>query len=117
MEQQNNPTNLEGEVFYPPKEFSRKANIKEYDQMYKRSIEDREGFWAEEARKLKWYKKWDKVLDDSNKPFYKWFVGGKTNIIQNAIDRHLTTWRRNKLALIWEGEPGDLRTFISAPGC
>ena len=108
---QNNPASLEGEVFYPPKAIIRKANIKEYDQLYKRSIEDREGFWAEEAKRLKWYKKWDKVLDESNKPFYKWFTGGKTNIIQNAIDRHLTTWRRNKLALIWEGEPGDLRTF------
>ena len=108
---QASQSSLEGEVYYPPKEITRKANIKDYDQLYKRSIEDREGFWAEEAKKLKWYKKWDKVLDDSNKPFYKWFVGGKTNIIQNAIDRHLTTWRRNKLALIWEGEPGDLRTF------
>ena len=108
---QANQSSLEGEVYYPPKEITRKANIKDYDQLYKRSIEDREGFWTEEAKKLKWYKKWDIVLDDSNKPFYKWFVGGKTNIIQNAIDRHLTTWRRNKLALIWEGEPGDLRTF------
>ncbi|MEJ2053013.1 MAG: acetate--CoA ligase [Calditrichaceae bacterium] len=106
-----NQPSLEGEVFYPPKNIIRKANVKDYDQLYKKSIEDREGFWAEEAKKLKWYKKWDKVLDDTEKPFYKWFVGGKTNIVQNAIDRHLTTWRRNKLALIWEGEPGDLRTY------
>ncbi|HES58846.1 MAG TPA: acetate--CoA ligase, partial [Caldithrix sp.] len=102
---------MEGEVFYPPKNITRRANVKDYDQLYKQSIEDREGFWAEQAKRLKWYKKWDKVLDDSKKPFYKWFVGGKINIIQNAIDRHLHTWRRNKLALIWEGEPGDLRTF------
>lgn len=108
---QNNQMVLEGNVFYPSRDIIRRANIKEYDQLYKKSIEDREGFWAEEAKRLKWYKKWDKVLDESNKPFYKWFIGGKTNIIQNAIDRHLTTWRRNKLALIWEGEPGDLRTF------
>jgi acetyl-CoA synthetase len=106
-----NQPSLEGEVFYPPKNIIRKANVKDYDQLYKKSIEDREGFWAEEAKKLKWYKKWDKVLDDTEKPFYKWFIGGKTNIVQNAIDRHLTTWRRNKLALIWEGEPGDLRTY------
>jgi acetyl-CoA synthetase len=51
------------------------------------------------------------VLDDSNPPFYKWFTGGSTNIVYNALDRHVNTWRRNKLALIWEGEPGDLRTF------
>jgi acetyl-CoA synthetase len=108
---QNNQTVLEGEIFYPSGNIIRRANIREYDQLYKRSIENREGFWADEAKKIKWYKKRDKVLDDSNKPFYKWFVGGKINIIQNAIDRHLTTWRRNKLALIWEGEPGDLRTF------
>ena len=52
-----------------------------------------------------------KMLYDSHPPFYKWFVGGKTNIIYNAIDRHLKTYRKNKLALIWEGEPGDTRTF------
>lgn len=56
-------------------------------------------------------KKWDKVLDPSDQPFYKWFIGGKINISHNAIDRHLKTWHRNKLALIWEGEPGDLRTY------
>ena len=55
--------------------------------------------------------KWDKVLDDSNAPFYKWFVGGKTNIVYNCLDRHVATWRRNKLALIWEGENGEVRTF------
>ncbi|GAB4328890.1 MAG: acetate--CoA ligase [Calditrichia bacterium] len=99
------------DLFYPPKSILRKANVKEYEQLYKRSIEDREGFWEEQAKKLYWYKKWQKVLDGSNHPFYKWFVGGKINIVANALDRHLKTWRRNKLALIWEGEPGDLRTF------
>lgn len=102
---------LEGDVYYPSEEVIKQANVKEYDSLYKRSIEDREGFWAEQANELEWYKKWDKVLDDSNKPFYKWFTGGKTNIIQNAIDRHLKTWRRNKLAIIWEGEPGDVATY------
>ncbi|KAA3610468.1 MAG: acetate--CoA ligase [Calditrichaeota bacterium] len=102
---------IEGDVYYPSKEVIKQANVQDYDKMYKRSIEDREGFWAEQAEQLEWYKKWDKVLDDSKKPFYKWFTGGKTNIIQNAIDRHLKTWRRNKLALIWEGEPGDLKTY------
>lgn len=102
---------LDGEVFYPSKAVVKKATVKDYDEMYKHSIKDREGFWADEAKKLKWYKKWDKVLDDSKKPFYKWFTGGKINIVANAIDQHLKTWRRNKLALIWEGEPGDLRTY------
>jgi len=101
----------EKDLYYPSQEIIDNANVQDYDGLYKRSIEDREGFWAEEAAKLEWSKKWDKTLDDSDKPFYKWFVGGKTNIIQNAIDRHLKTWRRNKLALIWEGEPGDVRTF------
>jgi acetyl-CoA synthetase len=102
---------LESDIFHPGKDIVENAHVKEYESLYKRSIEDREGFWAEQAEKLEWYKKWDKVLDDSNPPFYKWFVGGKINIIHNAIDRHLKTWRRNKLAFIWEGEPGDLRSF------
>ena len=102
---------LEGEVFYPSKEVIKNAIIKDYDKLYKSSIENREEFWAKEAKTLGWYRKWDKVLDDSNKPFYKWFVGAKTNIVHNAIDRHLKTWRKNKLAFIWEGEPGDVKTF------
>ncbi len=106
-----NLTAIDSEIFEPPPQIVEAANVKEYDELYKRSIEDREGFWAEQASQLEWYQKWDKVLDDSQAPFYKWFVGGKTNIIHNAIDRHLKTWRRNKLALIWEGEPGDVRTF------
>jgi acetyl-CoA synthetase len=98
-------------IFNPSEEVLKNANVKDYDSVYKKSIENREAFWAEEAEKLKWYKKWDKVLDESNKPFYKWFVGAKTNIISNAIDRHLETSNRNKMALIWEGEPGDVRTY------
>ncbi len=99
------------ELINPSQEILNNANVKEYEKLYKRSIEDREGFWAEQAEQFEWYQKWTKVLDDSNKPFYKWFVDGKTNIVHNAIDRHLKTWRKNKLALIWEGEPGDTRTY------
>jgi len=99
------------EIFSPPKSITRKAIVKDYDELYKESISDREGFWEKQAKSLSWNKKWDKVLDSSNAPFFKWFVGGRINIVQNAIDRHLKTWRRNKLALIWEGEPGDVRTF------
>jgi len=99
------------DVYHPSKEVIKNANVKDYEGLYKKSISDPQKFWADEAKKLKWYKKWQKVLDDSNKPFYKWFTGGKFNIIANAIDRHLETWRRNKLAIIWEGEPGDVRTM------
>ena len=91
-----NTTVLESEVFDPSQQVIETANVKEYDQLYKRSIEDREGFWAEQADELDWYQKWDTVLDDSNKPFYKWFVGGKFNIIHNAIDRLRAHARRRK---------------------
>lgn len=101
----------ESEVIYPLKEVIDNAHIKDYDTLYRHSIENREEFWAEEAANLEWYKKWDRVLDASNAPFYKWFSGGKINIIHNAIDRHLNSWRRNKIAIIWEGEPGDVRTM------
>ncbi|MBK3518783.1 acetate--CoA ligase [Carboxylicivirga sp. N1Y132] len=96
---------------FPSEDVKNYATIQSYDDLYDESIADRETFWANEAKRLDWYKPWDKVLDDSRHPFYKWFVGGKTNIIQNAIDRHLKTATRNKLALIWEGEPGDLKTY------
>jgi len=102
---------IESEIYTPPNGVIQNAHVKDYDEIYKRSIKNREEFWAQEAEKLDWYKKWDTVLEDSNSPFYKWFVGGKINIVYNAIDRHLTTWRRNKLAFIWEGEPGDIRSF------
>ena len=103
--------NSKSDFYYPPKELKAQANFPEYEKLYERSIKDREGFWAEQAEHLEWFRKWDKVLDESGAPFYKWFVGGKMNIVHNAIDRHLKTWRKNKLALIWEGEPGDVRTF------
>ncbi|MGB3700298.1 MAG: acetyl-coenzyme A synthetase N-terminal domain-containing protein, partial [Anaerolineales bacterium] len=102
---------LEGDVYHPSEEIVSKAYIQDYEAMYQRSIEDPQGFWADQAEELDWYDKWEQVLDESNPPFFKWFVGGKTNIIQNALDRHVKTSRKNKLALIWEGEPGDVRTF------
>ena len=61
-------------------------------------------FWADEADHLHWFKKWTQVSDWSNAPFAKWFLGAKTNVSYNCLDRHLTTWRRNKAAIIWEGE-------------
>jgi acetyl-CoA synthetase len=101
----------EGRVFQPPKEFSAKAHIKsfaEYEQLYKQAQDDPEGFWASMAKELDWFKPWDKVLE-WNPPFAKWFTGGRTNIAHNCLDRHLTTARKNKAAIIWEGEPGDER--------
>ena len=99
------------EMYFPSEEILKQANVKDYESLYKYSIENREAFWAEQADHLDWYKKWDTVFDDSDKPFYKWFKGGKINIIHNAIDRHLKTANRNKIAIIWEGENGDVRTF------
>jgi len=102
---------LEGEVFYPQKQITENAIVQEYEKHYRQSLEDPETFWAERANELEWFRKWDQVLDSSKAPFYKWFEGGKTNIVYNALDRHLKTFRKNKLALIWEGEPGDTRTY------
>lgn len=106
----------EKRTFPPSKELSAKAHIKsmaEYESLYKRSVEDPEGFWAEMAEKnLSWYKKWDKVLDyDFNKPYIKWFSGGKLNATYNCLDRHLTTATRNKAAIIWEADDGSYKTY------
>ena len=98
--------------WYPPApEVVANANVPDYEAVYAQARQDPLGFWAERAETLSWYKKWDQVLDDSNAPFYKWFVGGKTNMALNALDRHVKSWRRNKLAIIWEGEPGDKVTL------
>jgi len=103
---------MEGEVYYPSDQVVAQANAKDWDAMAEKALKDPQAFWEAEAEELEWYQKWDKVLDDSNKPFFKWFVGAKTNIVHNAIDRHLKTHRKNKLALIWESEDGtDHRTF------
>jgi acetyl-CoA synthetase len=98
----------ERRVFNPPKGFVEKAHIKsmdEYKKLYGKSEKDLEGFWAEQANIIHWYKKWDKVFDNSKAPFVKWFVGGKTNISYNCLDRHLASGKADKVALIWEGEP------------
>lgn len=102
---------LTGEVFYPTEEIISYAIAKDWDALAESAEKDLEGFWAKEAQELHWFGKWDKVLDDSNKPFYKWFTGGKVNIAYNCLDRHTQTARRNKLALLWEGEKGEFRSF------
>lgn len=107
----------EERLLQPPAEFSHNAHIKsleDYKQLYERAKADPQKFWAELAeQELHWFQKWDTVLD-WQPPFAKWFVGGKINISYNCLDRHLTTWRKNKAALIWEGEPGDSRTLTYA---
>jgi len=107
----------ENRQFLPPAAFSQQAHIKtleEYEQLYARAAADPQKFWADLAQKeLHWFEKWHTVLD-WQPPFAKWFVGGKINISYNCLDRHLTTWRKNKAALIWEGEPGDSRTLTYA---
>ena len=105
----------EKRVFEPPKEISQHAYIKsmdEYKKIYQRSIDDPEGFWAELAEQLDWYKKWDKVqVSDFKEAKHEWFVGGKLNVSYNCLDRHLKTWRKNKAALVWEGDIGDSKTL------
>ncbi len=102
---------LEGEVFYPSPEVIANARVKDWDAFARKAAADLEGFWGAEARELEWFRPWDEVLDSTKKPFYRWFPGGQTNIVQNCLDRHQKTWRKNKLALVWVGERGDVRTY------
>jgi acetyl-CoA synthetase len=105
----------EKRVFKPSKELSKQAYIKsmaEYKKIYQKSIDDPEAFWGEMALQLDWFKKWDKVLvQDFAEAKHQWFVGGKLNVSYNCIDRHLKTARKNKAAIIWEGDIGDSRTL------
>ena len=112
-EQKINGKVMEGEVYYPSEEVAAQARVQDWDALAEKAHRDPEGFWAAEAEELEWFQKWDKVLDDSNKPFFKWFVGAKTNIVHNAIDRHLNTHRKTQLALIWESEDGKLHQTYS----
>jgi acetyl-CoA synthetase len=102
---------MSGEVYYPSQDVIEQARLKDWDALAEKA-QDYKTFWEAEANELEWFQKWGKVLDDSNKPFFKWFVGAKTNIVHNAVDRHLKTHRKNQLALIWESEDGKHeRTF------
>jgi acetyl-CoA synthetase len=103
----------ENRIFKPSKELSKKAYIKsmkQYKDIYQKSMDDTDAFWAEAAEQLDWIKKWDKVsAADFKKAEFKFFLGGKLNVSYNCIDRHLNTWRKNKAAIIFEGEPGETR--------
>ncbi|MGA3035346.1 MAG: acetate--CoA ligase, partial [Terracidiphilus sp.] len=106
----------ENRVFPPPPEFSARAHIKsleEYEALYKQSVEDPEKFWAGVAQDLHWFKPWDTVLE-WNLPWAKWFVGGKLNLSYNCVDRHALGARAQKTAIIWEGEPGEIRRLTYA---
>ena len=106
----------EDRVFPPPAEFAAKARIgseAEYERMYKRSVEDPEGFWAEAAAELEWFTPWTKVLEGSG-PHAKWFTGGKLNLSHNCVDRHAKGALKDKVALLWEGEPGEVRKLTYA---
>ena len=103
----------EERLFPPPKEFSAKARIssmQQYEKMWKEAADDLEGFWGRMGHELHWFKPYTKVLD-WNEPFAQWFVGGQTNVSYNCLDAHLNTPRRNKAAIIWEGEPGEVRVY------
>ncbi len=108
----------ETRLFPPGAEFSQNAQIKsleDYQALYDRAQADPQKFWADLAeQEIHWFQKWDTVLDWSNPPFAKWFVNGKTNLSYNCLDRHLSTDRRNKPAIVWEGEPGDSVTLTYA---
>src|SRR3989454_12712101 len=102
---------VEKRIFKPPTDFAKNARIKslaQYRRMYRESIRQPAKFWAREASELVWRAPWKKVLE-GKVPFSKWFVGGKLKISENCLDRHLTGLRRNKAAIIWEGEPGAKR--------
>jgi acetyl-CoA synthetase len=103
----------ESRVFPPPPAFSSGAQIssmEQYRALAREAEDDPEGYWARMAGELHWFKTWDRVLE-WQPPFAKWFIGGRINVAYNCLDRHLNGPRRNKAALIWEGEPGDTRTL------
>ena len=102
----------ENRKFPPPAAFAKNAHIGSmdaYKELYDESVQNPEGFWSEAAEELHWFKKWDKVLDASEAPFYKWYTGSRTNLSYNCLDRHIEEGRGDKIAIHWEGEPGDRR--------
>jgi acetyl-CoA synthetase len=101
----------ENRVFPPPEEFAAKARIgseAEYERLYRRSVEDPEGFWAEAASELEWFAPWNAVIEGDG-PETRWFTGGRLNLAHNCVDRHALDGRKDKVALLWEGEPGEVR--------
>jgi len=83
-----------------------KVSMGRYFDEYNKSLKDIDGFWNEKSKIIDWFKPFDKVLDDSKKPFYRWFINGKTNLSYNCLDRYIKTEKRNKVAFIWVPEKG-----------
>ncbi len=104
---------LEVERFEPPAEFRERALLND-PAVYERAARDPQAWWAEQARALHWFKPWDTVLDDSNPPFYKWFVGGELNVSYNCLDRHVEAGRGERVAFHWRGEDGSERDITYA---
>ncbi|HMD51769.1 MAG TPA: acetate--CoA ligase [Solirubrobacteraceae bacterium] len=104
---------LDVERFDPPAEFRRQALLSD-PEVYERAAADPQAWWAEQAEKLDWFRRWDTVLDDSNPPFYKWFVGGTLNVSHNCLDRHVLEGRGDRIALHWRGEEGEEREITYA---
>ncbi|WP_038160785.1 acetate--CoA ligase [Verrucomicrobium sp. BvORR106] len=104
---------VENRVFEPSDEFKSKARIssmEEYQKLWKESVDQPDVFWAREASELQWQQPWEKVLD-WQPPYAKWFVGAKVNVAENCVDRHVANGRKDKVAILWEGEPGDSRSI------
>jgi acetyl-CoA synthetase len=104
----------EARRFKPSESFRKGAHLRseaEYRKVYKESVQNPRKFWGRVAGELHWFKKWNQVLDEKKAPFYRWFVGGKTNLCYNCLDRHLDSPTRHKAAIVWEGEPGDRRVL------
>ncbi|MBW7915801.1 MAG: acetate--CoA ligase [Trueperaceae bacterium] len=103
----------EDREFAPPKAFQRRALLgdpADYERMYRQSIDDPEAFWGEAAKRHHWFEPWSKVVE-WDEPHVKWFVGGKTNLAYDCLDRQVAEGKANKVAFFWEGEPGDKRTI------
>ena len=103
----------ERRLFPPPEAFAKLAHVSgmdAYERLYAEADRDPEAFWAQIAAELHWFEPWTKTLE-WNPPWAKWFVGGKINLSYNCLDRHAATWRKNKAAIVWEGEPGEVETL------
>ena len=97
---------LDQETFAPPEEFAENADVTD-ESVYEQADEDYEAFWAEQADTLKWQEKYEQVLDWSDPPFAKWFVGGKLNVAENCVDRHVEDGNGDRVAFHWRGEEGE----------
>ena len=99
----------ETRVFEPSSDFAANANAK--SDMYEEADQDRIKFWEKQAQRLTWTSAWSKALDWSNAPFAKWFIDGKLNISYNCVDRHVESGHGDQIAIYFEGEPGDTKTY------